>query len=249
MRLLKLLLLSLLALPMAAQAGEVLDPFYAPAPGHVLSKTSFTFGNNKLENGIKTESQTLNETIYYGINPSWTLFLDASNTWNDPDNSAKYEVRYWDIGLGYFFEPAENTSLDLELYYTESKPEEMDKDKNLYFYGRYDFMKDQDVKPFIGLEYARNLHQITKSHEWGRAFAGLWTKVNGFLVRADILARYVPDTPESTDIALRMETGYQFTEKFALDLYASYDIYNHAERNPVDTDKNCSAGIMAKILF
>lgn len=248
MKLFKLMLISLFALPAAAQAGEVLDPFYAPNPGHILSKTSVTAQKYKYDNGYKFKTTQLLETIYYAVDPSWTLFLDGSNIWAKPDNGAKFEIRNWDAGIGYFFAPSETTSFDLELYYTESKPEDADIYKTLLFYGRYDFIKDNDIKPFIGLTYARGLHQITKSDDSITAFAGAWKKFDNVLLRGDIETDYIPDEPEETDVRLRLETGYQFNEKLAVDLYGSYNVYSHYQQ-ALSLDKNFGGGIMVKYEF
>lgn len=248
MKLFRLLLISLFALPAVAAAGEVLDPFYAPNPGHILSKTSVTAQKFKYDGGAKFNTTQLMETIYYAIDPSWTLFLDGSNTWVDPEIGGKYEIRSWDAGIGYFFMPTETTSLDLELYYTESKPEDADIYKTLFFYGRYDFMKDNDVKPFIGLTYARGLHQITKSDDSITAFVGAWKKFDNVLLRGDVITDYDPDEPEATDISLRLETGYQFNEKLAIDLYGSYNVYSHYQQ-AADLDSSFGGGIMVRYEF
>ena len=253
MKITKILLASIAAaisFPAITAAGDVVDPFYGPEPGHILTKTFYEQANKKFNDGNKVKSKTLQETIYYGLTDSWSLYFDGYNSWiNNNALPKEYEMRYWDAGIGYFFEPTANTSVDAELYYTEKKPEDYDAYKTLYFYGRFDFMKDKDVKPFIGTEYSRGLHQITKSDDYFDFFAGVWKRFGNAMIKVSADVEYLPDYPESTNASATLEAGYQFTDNFALTVSGDYYFYDHYVNKPFGLDTGLSGRILVKYLF
>ena len=252
MKITKLLLASFaaIAFPAICSAAEVVNPFYGPDAGHALTKTSYRHTNFKYDSGVKIKSNILQETIYYGLTDSWSLYFDASNQWIDSNAlTEKYEVRYWDAGIGYFFEPTANTSFDAELYYTEQKPEDSDAYKTLYFYGRFDFMKDKEIKPFIGTGYSRGLHQITKSDDYFDFFAGVWKRFGNAMIKVSADVEYLPDYPESTNASATLEAGYQLTDNFALTVSGDYYFYDHYVNKPFGLDTGLSGRILVKYLF
>ncbi|MBO4555267.1 MAG: hypothetical protein J5706_00805 [Elusimicrobiales bacterium] len=179
------------------------------------------------------------------------MYFDASNTWIKPEPGNKFEETYWDIGTGYFYEPSSTTSLDLELYYGESKEEDMDKIPQLYFYSRFDFLKDKDVKPYIGFDYSRNLNHFTKNSSGNQMsfFAGAWKKFdNKILLKGSLTALYKHSFPESTRVYFGIETGYQFNKNLAVTIYDETLVYNHNVQN-IDIDSSFTGGILLKYLF
>ena len=253
MKITKILLASIAAaisFPAITAAGDVVDPFYGPEPGHILTKTFYEQANMKFNDGNKVKSKTLQETIYYGLTDSWSLYFDGYNSWiNNNALPKEYEMRYWDAGIGYFFEPTANTSIDAELYYTETKEEDCDAYKALSFYGRFDFMKDKEVKPFIGTEYSRGLHQITKSDDAFDFFTGAWKRFGNAMLKARADVVYVPDYPETTTAYASLEAGYQFTDNFAITATGEYAFYDHNVDQQIDMDHGVFGRILVKYLF
>ena len=236
------------ALPSTVCADDLVNPFYGPEAKHLITKTSYTYKSTKIEDGTKEKSDLWQNTLYLGLGKSLMFYWDIYNQTTKPEDSKRYAIDYWDLGLGYFAETSENTSIDAELYYAEKKKESEEKYKFLYFYGRFDMLKDKDVKPFIGFEYTRGLYQIRKSDDWMNVFAGAWKRFGKSMLRLQGELEYDPNDPEKTTAAVMTEVGYQLSKNYALTASGWYTFYNH-NVNDINIDHALTGQILLKWLF
>jgi len=235
-------------LPSLVCAGELVNPFYGPAPMHIVTKTSYTYKTIKKDDGLKLKEDLWQNTLYFGLTDSWMLYWDVYNRTTKPKGEKKFAINYWDLGIGYFTETSENTSIDAELYYAEEKQEGEDKYNFLYFYGRFDMLKNKEVKPFIGFEYTRGLHQIRKSDDWMNVFAGAWKRFGKSMLRLQGELEYDPNDPEKTTASVMTEVGYQLGKNYAITASGWYTFYNH-NVNDINVDHALTGQLLLKWQF
>lgn len=227
--------------------AEIHEPFYAPDAGNTLVTTYFDYSKTKTA-GVTEKTLNLAEEISYSIDGYWYAIAGFSNAWNRPEGFPDYQSRYWYAGLSRFIATSENSDILLNLYYTEFRPEGMDRYNTLQFQFCLDLLLDKTIKPYMSVFYDRGIKQIRKSNDYFYFYAGAWTKPGRIMLKAEAETDYMPDSPEMTDVFLNLDAHYKITDNFSAGIYGKTLLYSHYDGTD-SMSSRLTGGIAVKYLF
>ena len=190
----------------------------------------------------------MSEEVSYSVDGYWYAIAGFSNDWKKTEGMSDYQARYWYAGLSRFIATSENSDILLNMYYTEYRPESMERYNTLQFQFCLDLLLDKTVKPYMSVFYDRGIKQIRKSNDNFYFFAGAWSKFGRIMLKAEAEADYMPDSPETADIFLNFDAHYKITDNFSAGLYGKTLLYSHYE-GADSLSSALSGGIAAKYLF
>ena len=243
---------------------DIVHPFYTPAKGKTVSKTSFDYQHYfvKASNGtVKNtlSNKILNETVNYGATDDLQIGLIAQRIWNKSKVTGIDADRFYRndaaLAVGYNVIKDDKTFLNVNTIYRQltekdANPlvrKEHDKYIDLSAYYGYNF---NDVTAFGEIKYERQVDADKdsgpKTKSW-EAKVGAFKKFNDAISGWTSLSAGVVET-EVREYWWDVGTDYSISPKMAVGMNAGY-MLDHDSNNTKDAHSAYKVGMNFTVGF